>query len=77
VDGCWSSVGTVNFDNRSFQLHDEIMLAVWDSHFAELLTEQFDKDVERSDEISLERWEGRGARRRGAEAAMRVFRREL
>ena len=46
VDGCWSSVGTVNFDNRSFQLHDEIMLGVWDSHFAGLLTEQFEKDVE-------------------------------
>ncbi len=45
VDGCWSSVGTVNFDNRSFQLHDEIMLGVWDSHFASLLTEQFEKDV--------------------------------
>jgi len=22
VDGAWASVGTVNFDNRSFQLHD-------------------------------------------------------
>ncbi len=30
VDGVWSSVGTVNFDNRSFQLHDEITLCVWD-----------------------------------------------
>ena len=29
VDGSWSSVGTVNFDNRSFQLHDEITLCVW------------------------------------------------
>jgi cardiolipin synthase A/B len=77
VDGCWSSVGTVNFDNRSFQLHDEIMLGVWDSHFASLLTEQFEADIGRSDEITKERWEGRGVRRRTAEASMRVFRREL
>ena len=77
VDGCWSSVGTVNFDNRSFQLHDEIMLGVWDSHFAALLTEQFEKDVKRSDEITKERWSGRGPRRRAAEASMRFFRREL
>ena len=30
VDGTWSSVGTINFDNRSFQLHDEITLCIWD-----------------------------------------------
>jgi cardiolipin synthase A/B len=77
IDGCWSSVGTVNFDNRSFQLHDEIMLGVWDSHFASLLTEQFDEDIKRSDEITSERWEARGARRRAAEVSMRAFRREL
>lgn len=77
IDGCWSSVGTVNFDNRSFQLHDEIMLGVWDDHFASLLTEQFDKDIERSDEITKERWADRGIRSRAAETSMRVFRREL
>jgi cardiolipin synthase len=77
IDGCWSSVGTVNFDNRSFQLHDEIMLGVWDSHFASLLTEQFDEDIKRSDEITSERWEARGRRRRAAEVSMRAFRREL
>ena len=26
--------GTVNFDNRSFQLHDEVTLGVWDERFA-------------------------------------------
>ena len=77
VDGCWSSVGTVNFDNRSFQLHDEIMLGVWDSHFASLLTEQFEKDVERSNEVTGERWQKRSLSQRAAETSMRVFRREL
>ena len=28
VDGAWSSVGSVNFDNRSFQLNDEATLCV-------------------------------------------------
>jgi cardiolipin synthase A/B len=28
VDGCWSAVGSANFDNRSFQLHDEAVLCV-------------------------------------------------
>ena len=29
VDGRWATVGTMNFDNRSFQLHDEVTLGVW------------------------------------------------
>jgi cardiolipin synthase A/B len=77
VDGVWSSVGTVNFDNRSFQLHDEVTLCVWDEHFAGLLTEQFASDLDSSEEITAERWHSRGARRRVGEVAMRIFRREL
>jgi cardiolipin synthase len=77
VDGAWSSVGTVNFDNRSFQLHDEVTLGVWDEHFAKLLTEQFERDIERSDEIDIERWNDRGLRPRLAEAGTRLLRREL
>ena len=34
VDGTWSSVGSVNFDNRSFQLHDEVTLCVQSERFA-------------------------------------------
>ena len=62
VDGAWSSVGTVNFDNRSFQLHDEVTLGIWDEHFARLLTEQFERDLESAEEIDPERWAKRGAR---------------
>ena len=28
IDGCWASVGSVNFDNRSFQLQDEATLCI-------------------------------------------------
>ena len=59
VDGMWSSVGTVNFDNRSFQLHDEVTLGVWDERFAGELHEAFERDLERSDEIEPERWRRR------------------
>jgi cardiolipin synthase len=77
VDGAWSSVGTVNFDNRSFQLHDEVTLCVWDGHFAQLLTDQYERDLEVSEELDAERWAGRGVRARAAEAATRLVRREL
>ncbi|HEY8466842.1 MAG TPA: phospholipase D-like domain-containing protein [Solirubrobacterales bacterium] len=77
VDDAWSSVGTVNFDNRSFQLHDEITLCVWDEHFARLLGEQYARDLERAEEIEPGRWHGRPAHQRAGESVMRLFRREL
>jgi cardiolipin synthase A/B len=77
VDGTWSSVGTVNFDNRSFQLHDEVTLCVADEHFAGQLTESFEKDLERSQRIDPDRWAQRGPVQRLAESASTLLRREL
>ena len=77
VDGMWSSVGTINFDNRSFQLHDEVTLCVWDDRFAGRLLDAFEHDLERSAEIDAGRWDGRPRRHRLAESATRVLRREL
>jgi len=77
VDGAWSSVGTVNFDNRSFQLHDEVTLCVWDQRFAGKLHEAFERDLERAEELEPGRWKRRGVVRRAAEAATTVLRREL
>ena len=77
VDGVWSSVGSVNFDNRSFQLHDEATLCVRSEAFAAELTEQFERDLGDAEKIEAGRWERRGARRRVAENATRLARREL
>ncbi len=77
VDGSWSSVGTVNFDNRSFQLHDEVTLCVWSEGFAAELIEVFERDVERSERIEPGRWDERGVLQRAAERATTVIRREL
>ena len=77
IDGIWSSVGTVNFDNRSFQLHDEITLCVWDQRFAQELGSAFADDLSRSDEIDAPRWNRRPLRQRAAEAATTIARREL
>ena len=77
VDGSWSSVGTVNFDNRSFQLHDEITLCVWDEEFAGKLSKEFARDIERADRIESGRWNARGPLQRAGEGAMTPFRREL
>jgi cardiolipin synthase len=77
VDGCWSSVGTVNFDNRSFQLHDEVTLCVWDGRFASKLGEAFEHDIGRSREFDPDRWGRRGPLQRATEGATTILRREL
>jgi len=77
LDGVWSSVGSVNFDNRSFQLHDEATLCVQSRDFARELTEQFERDLEVSDRIELGRWSGRGRVQRATESVTTLARREL
>jgi cardiolipin synthase len=77
IDGVWSVVGSANFDNRSFQLNDEAVLAVQDREFAGLLTETFTADIQASDEITLEGWRRRPVVERGREIGSRLLRREL
>ncbi len=77
VDGVWSSVGSVNFDNRSFQLHDEATLCVRSEAFADELTAQFELDLGASERIDPDRWRRRGPRQRAAETVLRLARREL
>jgi cardiolipin synthase len=77
VDDAWSSVGSVNFDNRSFQLQDEATLCVQDLAFAALLTEQYEKDLAVSEEIHAGRWGDRRLRQKVSEKALTLIRREL
>jgi len=77
VDRAWTSVGSVNFDNRSFQLQDEVTLCVCSPEFAARLDEQFERDLERSDEIEPGRWERRSPAARAREAVTKLARREL
>ncbi|HEV2062005.1 MAG TPA: phospholipase D-like domain-containing protein [Solirubrobacteraceae bacterium] len=77
VDGAWSSVGSVNFDNRSFQLHDEATLCVQSERFAEQLTEQFERDLEVSEEMRRGRFARRSVPHRAQEKVLQLARREL
>jgi cardiolipin synthase len=77
VDGAWSSVGSVNFDNRSFQLHDEATLCVSSEAFAAELTAQFERDLEASERIGPDRWRRRGPLQRALETSLKFARREL
>jgi cardiolipin synthase len=59
VDGQWVSVGSTNFDSRSFRLNDEANLNVYDAAFAKHQLEQFEADLSRSRRITYEEWKGR------------------
>jgi cardiolipin synthase len=48
VDGVWSSVGTMNFDNRSLALNDEATLLVLDSGFGQQMETMFKNDLRQS-----------------------------
>jgi cardiolipin synthase len=54
VDGIWVSVGSSNFDARSFRLNAEANLNVLDARFAVEQTRIFEQDKAQSKEITLE-----------------------
>lgn len=56
VDGCWSAIGSSNFDDRSFEINDEITLGFHDSALAEKLEMIFERDAEHCVEITSEAW---------------------
>ena len=62
VDGLWVTVGSTNFDTRSFSTNDEANLNVYDRAFAAEEERIFERDLERSRRITLEEWEGRPLR---------------
>ena len=59
VDGLWVSVGSTNFDNRSFRLNDEANLNVYDRDFAARQTADFEADLKRSRRVTLDEWSSR------------------
>jgi len=59
VDAVWTSVGSTNFDNRSFALNDEANLNVYDAAFAQRQARVFEEDLKRSRRVTLEEWENR------------------
>ncbi len=77
IDGAWSSIGSVNFDNRSFQQNDEATLCVQSERVAAELTEAFERDLRVSEPFSPERWRRRPWHRRVTEQALKLARREL
>ncbi|QSI31135.1 cardiolipin synthase B [Variovorax sp. RKNM96] len=67
VDGLLVSVGSTNFDNRSFRLNDEANLNIYDEAFAAGETVQFEADLKQSKRVTLEAWKNRPLREKAME----------
>ncbi len=59
VDGLLVSVGSTNFDVRSFRLNDEANLNVYDAKFAARQVEVFERDLAKTQRVTLEQWRSR------------------
>ncbi len=77
VDEVWTSVGSTNFDNRSFRLNDEANLNVFDPGFAQGQARMFEEDKSRARRITLEEWRRRPWRERATERLAALFRLQL
>jgi cardiolipin synthase len=77
VDEILTSVGSTNFDNRSFRLNDEANLNVYDPDFGRDQVKAFDRDKERSRRVTLEEWKTRPWTERLKERTASLLRSQL
>ena len=59
ADGQLVSLGSTNFDLRSFEINDEASLNVYDKAFAEHMTQVFEDDLKHATRYTLEMWNDR------------------
>ena len=59
IDELWTSVGSTNFDNRSFAVNDEANLNIYDREFARQQAQVFEDDLGHSRRITREEWRNR------------------
>jgi cardiolipin synthase A/B len=71
------SVGSTNFDMRSFELNDEASLNIYDENFAGEMTEVFARDLESSTPCTLAHWKRRSWREKSAEIVVNPIRSQL
>jgi cardiolipin synthase A/B len=77
VDNRWVSVGSTNFDNRSFRLNAEANLNILDPDFAAQQVRRFEEDKSRSHQITLDAYRRRPMKERATEQVSEWLRSQL
>lgn len=67
VDGLWATIGSANFDNRSFAFNEESNVSFKNTSLVHELERVFERDVEKSQRLTLDAWRARGAFARAEE----------
>jgi cardiolipin synthase A/B len=73
VDSLWATIGTTNFDHRSFSHNEENNVCVYDSAWAQQLHQIFIDDLPGCDRVELAAWERRGWRTKSLELVAALF----
>lgn len=77
VDDRLSTVGSANFDDRSFRLNEEVNLVSDDPRLAAILEASFERDLAHARPYTSAQWRRRSVGQRIAEWAIRPFRSQL
>ena len=77
VDGTFSSVGSTNFDNRSFRLNDEANLNVLDAEFGHVQRQVFEADWSKGQRITHAMWLARPWQEKLLERVASILRSQL
>jgi len=77
VDGAWTTIGSSNFDDRSFRLNDEVNINIYNDDLAAQMETMFHADLARCEEVTLRKWFRRGWLDRAKENVAGFFRPQL
>jgi phosphatidylserine/phosphatidylglycerophosphate/cardiolipin synthase-like enzyme len=73
VDGIWTTIGSINFVNRSMKKNAEANVAIYDRAFAEIVEKSILADLEKSKQFTKHMWKRRGLPARLAELFFWLF----
>jgi cardiolipin synthase len=77
VDRQWCTIGSTNFDPRSFRINDEITVAIHDAAVAQELVQAFEDDISGAEIWTLQRWNERTWGHRVRDRASVLAKRQL
>ena len=73
VDDAWATIGTTNFDNRSFAFNEESNVSIHDRACVRRLVAIFEEDLAVSDRVTLDAWQRRGVFAKAQELVAALF----
>jgi cardiolipin synthase len=77
IDREWCTIGSTNFDPRSFRINDEITVAIYDTAVAEELAASFERDTHHARRWTEEDWQERTFGHRLRDRVSALFKRQL